>query len=88
MPDENDINKLITAVCEKANITCNITTGNSLIVSPRKGAQIEGVILVDVCGKGGIYHNKTSYRDIISGKTFDDDIIVKPYGVMVLEKIQ
>ena len=82
------MNRLISLVCEKANIPCNKTEGDSIIVSPRKGNQTEGVILTDVCGKGGIYHNKTSYRDIISGKTFDDDIIVKPYEVMVLEKIK
>ncbi|MBE6728185.1 MAG: hypothetical protein E7562_06035 [Ruminococcaceae bacterium] len=87
MPDEKDMNKLITAVCEKADIPCNTTEGNSIIVSFRKGKDTEGVILTDVCGKGGIYHNKTRYKDIISERAFDDDIVIKPYEVMVLEKI-
>ncbi len=87
MPDEKDMNKLITMVCEKANVPCNITEGNSILVSPRKGKDTEGVILVDICGKGGNYHNKTRYRDIISEEVFENDIPVKPYEVMVLEKI-
>ena len=87
MPDEKDINKLITAVCEMANIPCNTTEGGTLIVSPRKGENAEGVILTDVGGKGGIYHNTEKYRDIISDKIFENDITVEPYGVMVLEKI-
>lgn len=87
MPDEKDMNKLITAVCEKASVPCNIAEGNSIIVSPRKGEDAEGVILVDVCGKGGIYHNNTRYRDIISETIVENDIVVKPYEVLVLEKI-
>ena len=87
MPDEKDMNKLITSVCKRANITCNSVEGNSVIVSPRKGENCEGVILVDVGGKGGTYHNKTKYRDIISERIFQDDIIVEPYEVMALEKI-
>ena len=87
LPDTKDMNKLITAVCEKANIPCNTTTGDSILVSPRKGAETEGVIVMDVIGNGGIYHNKTRYKDIISEKIFDNDITITPYQVMVLEKI-
>lgn len=87
MPDEKDMNKLITAVCEKANIPCNTTENGSLIVSPRKGDKIEGVILHDVGGKGGTFYNKTKYRDIISERIFENDINVQPFEVMVLEKI-
>ena len=88
MPDEKDMNKLIASVCEKANIACNTTEGDSIIVSPRKGERTEGVILVDVCGKGGIYHNKIRCKDIVSEKIFENDIILEPYQVMMLEKIQ
>ena len=87
MPDEKDMNKLITMVCEKANTPCNITEGNGLIVSNRKGRDTEGVILVDVGGKGGKYHNKTRYKDIISDRIFENDISLEPYEVMVLEKL-
>ena len=57
------------------------------MVSTRKGEDTEGVILVDVNGNGGIYHNKTRYKDIISEEIFESDITIKPYQVMVLEKI-
>lgn len=87
MPDEKDMSKLITSVCERANITCNTVEGNSVIVSPRKGKDSEGIILVDVGGKGGTYFSKTKFRDIISNRIFLSDITVNPYEVMVLEKI-
>lgn len=87
MPDEKDMNKLISMVCEKANIPVGKTEGNSILVSPRKSNETSGVILVDVCGKGGTYYNKTRYKDIISERIFENDIILKPYEVMVLEKI-
>ncbi len=88
LPDEKDMLKLISAVCEKAKIECRTVTGDSLIVSPRKGEKTSGVILVDVCGKGGVYYNKAGYKDIISGKVFESDIPVEPYGVLVLEKLK
>jgi len=87
LPDEKDTSKLIEMVCKKANIPCNKTEGNSVIVSPRKGEDTEGVILVDVGGKGGAYHNKTRYKDIITEKIFEEDIVLEPYQVMVLEAI-
>ena len=86
LPDEKDMTKLITAALKRADIPCNVTKGNSIIVSPRVGKQTSGVILADVCGKGGTYENKEKYRDIISGRIFENDITVKPYEVLVLEK--
>ena len=45
------------------------------------------MILIDICGKGGVYSNKEKYRELISGEIFEGDIHVDPYRVMVLEKI-
>ncbi len=87
VPDEKAMSKLISLVWEKANIPCNLTDGGGLVVSPRKGENTEGVILMNVGLQSGIYHNKTRYKDIISEKIFKDDITVNPYEVMVLEKI-
>ncbi|MBQ7725724.1 MAG: beta-galactosidase [Clostridia bacterium] len=87
IPDEKDMNKLIVTVCEKVNIPCHMTEGKSLIVSPRRGGKTSGVILADVGGKGGVYRNKTTYRELISGETVENDITVGPYGVKVLETI-
>ena len=88
IPDEKDMRKLITTVCQKANVTCNIAEGDGLIVSPRKGKDNEGVILVDVGGNGGLYHNNIKCKDIISERIFESDIELKPYEVMVLETIR
>ncbi len=87
VPDEKDMEKLIAEICQKADIDSNKTIGNSLIVSHRIGEKTKGVILVDVCGKGGKYLNNTPYKDLISEKVFENCIDVMPYGVMVLEEI-
>lgn len=84
IPDEKDMNKLITTVCNKAGIECNVTKGDSLIVAKRTGKDKNGVILVDVCGKGGIYRNNKRCKDIISNRVFESDITVNSYEVLVL----
>lgn len=85
IPDTEDMNKLINLVCKKANIDCNKTEKGTIIVSPRKGGKTAGTVLVDVGGKGGIYHNKTKCKDIISGRVFEEDIALNPFEVMVLQ---
>ena len=87
LPDQKDMKKLLSIVCQKANIPYNIIEDNSIIVSPRVGKNTSGVMLLDVSGKGGVYHNNIKYKDIISDRVFEDDITVNPYEVMVLEKI-
>lgn len=87
LPDEKDAKKLIAAVCKKAGIPCGRTDSDSVLVSPRKGKNRSGVILADVCGKGGVYRGEAKYRDIISGKEYENRITVNPYEVLVLEEI-
>ncbi|MBO4468634.1 MAG: beta-galactosidase [Clostridia bacterium] len=86
-PDEKDMDRLLSLVCKKANIPLGKTKGDPIIVSPRKGEKTSGVILVEVCGRGGEYSNDAKFKDIISGKTFDGNITLEPYEVKVLEKI-
>ena len=85
LPDCKDMRKLIASVCKTAGVSCDFTEGDSVIVSRRGGIKTSGVILADVCGKGGVYRNKTRYKDVISGKVFENDITVNPYEVLVLE---
>lgn len=86
-PDQKDMDKLISMVCEKAGIPTGKTNGGPIIVSPRKGDKTSGVILVEVGGKGGEYKNDASYRDVISGRIFNENIKLAPYEVLVLEKM-
>ncbi|MBQ9387286.1 MAG: beta-galactosidase [Lachnospiraceae bacterium] len=87
LPDRKAMDRLIDMVCAEAGISCRAVTGDSVIVSPRKGKDTSGVILTDVCGKGGIYRNSKKCREIISGRIFENDITVDPFGVMVLENL-
>ena len=86
LPDYDDMRKLITYACKKAEIPCNRTEGNSIMVTDRKGENKKGVILVDICGNGGIYRNNKPLCDILTGNKYYGDIKVEPYGVLVLEE--
>ena len=87
LPDEKDARELIAAVCARAGIPCGGNYSDSVIVSPRKGGNTSGVILADVCGKGGVYRGEDEYRDVITQRLFKGDIQINPYEVLVLEKI-
>ena len=54
------------------------------MVTDRKGENKKGVILVDVCGKGGVYHNSKPLCDILTANKYNGDITVEPYQVLVL----
>ena len=87
-PDEKDMRKLLTRICEKAGIPCDTVEGDSVIVSVREGSEKSGVILTDVGGSGGVYHTNARYKELISGEIMENDITVEPYAVMVLETIE
>ena len=76
--------KLITYACNEAEIPCDRTEGSSLFVCDRSGEEKNGVILVDVCGKGGVYHNSKPLCDILTANKYNGDITVEPYQVLVL----
>lgn len=86
LPDYEDMRRLITEVCGQAGVPCDLTEGNSIMVSVRKGDKKNGVMLAEVAGKGGIYHNSTSLTDILTGNSYTGDIVLEPYEVMVLEE--
>lgn len=85
VPDYNDMRRIISDVCNLASVECNITEGNSIIVSKRKGESRNGIILAEIAGIGGVYHNDKTYTDILTGKTYINDITLAPYQVLVLE---
>lgn len=84
LPDYDDMRKLIAYACNEAEIPCDRTEGSSLFVCDRNGEEKNGVILVDVCGKGGVYHNSKPLCDILTANKYNGDITVEPYQVLVL----
>lgn len=85
LPDYDDMRKLIAYACKEAGIVCDRTEGNSIQVADRKGEDKEGMILVDICGRGGVYHNSKPLCDLLTGNKYTGDITVEPYSVLVLE---
>ena len=86
LPGYADMRKLITYACGEAGVACNRTEGDSLLVADRRGENKNGVILVDICGNGGVYHNDKALTDILTGNRYTEKITVEPYQVLVLEE--
>lgn len=87
LPDYEDMRRLIRYACGEAGVPCDRTEGNSLLVADRRGESKRGVILVDIGGGGGVYHNHKPLHDILTGRGYDGDIAVSPYQVLVLEEL-
>lgn len=86
LPDYAAMRRLVTHACALAGVCCDRTEGNSLLVADRNGRNRRGVILVDIGGNGGIYHNAHGLTDILTGSRYTGDIAVGPYQVLVLEE--
>lgn len=85
LPRYDDMRRLLRFACQKAGVECDRTEGDSLLVAERQGAEHSGVILLDICGNGGVYHNSRPLTDRLTGEAFTGDIPVQPYQVRVLE---
>ena len=55
------------------------------MVVPREGGERKGLILAEYANKGGRYILEKKMTDILSGRTVEGEIFVKPYEVLVLE---
>lgn len=85
LPDYDDMRRIITMVCGDAGIACDLTEGNSIMVSPRRGKDVSGVMLAEIGNKCGVYHNGETLTDILTGKVYTGNIALNPYEVMILK---
>lgn len=60
---------------------------NGVFLSPRKGKDHEGFILVDSVGNGGRFKLPYPAKDLLTDTRFEGEISIEPYEVLVLEKI-
>jgi len=84
---EEDMQRVISLAMNDANVEYYKITG-SVIVSPRKGDGVEGLVLVETGYSNGTVVLDAPMKDILTGKIYDaGEMKVEPYGVYVLKKM-
>ena len=84
-PDEASMKKLIAAACADAGVDFGRVEGQ-VMVSPR-GGEREGLILVEYGCEPAAYALKEPMRDVLTGVVKQGCVELKPYEVLVLEKV-
>ncbi|MBQ4322608.1 MAG: beta-galactosidase [Clostridia bacterium] len=84
LPSEADMKKIVRLVCADVGIAIPETSGRVLAI-PRKGDHREGLILMETGNEPATYILNRAMTDILTGKTYQGTVELKPYDVLVLE---
>ncbi len=86
VPSAEDYQKLIRMVCADADIQLPEVTG-SVTVVPRSGNGREGLILLETAHQNASYVLTEPMTDILTGQKYQGKVALKPYDLLVLEKV-
>jgi len=84
VPDEEDLRKLMDLICKDAGIPVPEMSG-TITVIPRMGENRRGLILVEIGNAPGSYRLEEPMTDLLTGKSYDNTVELKPYDLMILE---
>ena len=85
-PDYQTLKRLYTHALRSASVDCGRSEGQLLVV-PRKGEDVSGLILVEYAGEPASYTLEKPMYDMVSGKTVSGEIRLGAYDILVLETI-
>ena len=86
LPDADDLTKIYEIACGYAGIQHG-NTGGEVMVIPRAGDEIEGLILIEYSGKNsGSYTLSEEMTDVVTGEKISGAIELQPYEIRVLRK--
>ncbi len=85
IPSSEDMAKIISLASADAGVSGYEITG-TLIVSPRKGEDSEGLIVAECNNSQGSIILREEMTDIITGKKYSGKVELSPYDVLVLKK--
>ena len=85
IPSSEDMAKIISLASADAGVSGYEITG-TLIVSPRKGDNDEGLIVAECNNSNGSIVLKEEMTDVITGKKYSGKVELSPYDVLVLKK--
>lgn len=83
-PSEEDLAKIYDMAFASAGITRYEVSGE-VAVAPRSGDGLRGLALVELGGKPAAFRMPEKMTDILSGASFEGEIRIEPYQVMVLK---
>lgn len=78
--------QILPEVMAQAGLTLPKGEFNGVFLSPRKGKDHEGFILVDSVGNGGKFTLPYPVKDLLTNTTLEGEIAIAPYEVLVLKK--
>lgn len=84
-PSADDIKRIYKTALSLKNIPTDITPDGNIMVCPREGENMKGVIVAEYANCGGRYRVNGEMTDILTGKKVSGEITLKPYEVMVLQ---
>ena len=83
VPSKEDMKKLLSLACGCAGVTMPKCAGE-LIVSPREGKGVSGVILAEYGDKTASYTLANPAVDLLTGRKLNGTVDIAPYEVLVL----
>lgn len=85
-PDYNALRTLYADALDTAGVPHGAAEGQ-IIVVPRKGDTLSGLILVEYAGQDGAYTLDTPMKNVVTGEIVTGRVCLNPYGILVLQQI-
>ncbi len=85
IPSESSFQKLLYSVCSAAGIKPAAKASPNLLAVPREGKGLKGMFVLELEHKAGKLLLNTPMTDLITGKTYNGEIKIPPYGALILE---
>jgi beta-galactosidase len=85
-PCESDLVKLIANLCPEVDVRPVADASPNLLVVPRLGDEVEGLIAVEMGNAPARLHVPERYTDLLTGASVSGEIEIGPYGVLALRR--
>ncbi len=83
-PDYSALRAIYASALDTAGVAHGQAEGQ-LMVTPRKGADMSGLILIEYAGEAGAYTLDREMQDVVTGETVSGRLSLAPYGIVVLK---
>ena len=85
MPQPEDLKALLLTIAKEARLRRVADASENLIVIPREGSGIRGLIAVEVENRPATLALPSPMKDLLTSKSHKGKVEVPAYGVMVLK---
>ena len=85
LPEEGAMGRLLDGIIHEAALRRYEIEGEIAVV-PRRGEEIEGLIVAECRGEAGAITLPEAMTDLLTGKTLEGRVALAPYDLLVLQK--